>query len=382
MVANISVDADGNYEMVSGSGQTPWHRLGTVVPGLLTSQEALEQAHLEWTVHKVQLTAEVPVFARTPTGLIKTKKNDDGILEPVIERMETMEAPETYMTYREAKGGGDRRALSRMGKAVGRVYTPLQNHDAFTFMDELIQSQEAHFECAGALGQGEKVWMLAKIPHSINIGDDDRQDLYVLLTNSHDGTGSVKVLPTTVRVVCSNTLSMALGEAKSREEIFNIRHTGNMMNRVDEVREAFGWAMEWHEAFGVTAENLLEVKMTKKQMDTYFIEVFDMTTSPEKDSAGEKHPNAGKLVTASKRKLKELNHLRLRKSNRVGKMHGTAWQALNVVTEWVDHEARVIKSGKNAGKAKLQRDESAVFKAGKLTKEKALRILSEKHLTV
>ncbi len=55
MVSNISVDADGNYEMVSGSGQTPWHRLGTVVPGLLTSQEALETAHLEWTVHKVQI---------------------------------------------------------------------------------------------------------------------------------------------------------------------------------------------------------------------------------------------------------------------------------------------------------------------------------------
>jgi len=376
MVANISVDADGNYEVVTGSGQTPWHRLGVTTPGLMTSQECLELAHLDWTVHKVPLEAKVPVYARTPTGRIKRKK--DGT--PVIKRTEILEAPETYMTYREAKGGGDRRALSRKGKAVGRVYVPLQNHDAFTFMDELVQSQEANFDCAGALGQGEKVWMLAKIPHSINIGDDDRQDLYVLLTNSHDGTGSVKVLPTTVRVVCQNTLSMALGEAKSREEIFNIRHTGNMMNRVDDVREAFGWAMKWHEEFGVIANDLIQVKMTKKAMDEFFIEVFDLSTYPEKDSAGEKHSKRGQLVTSSKRRLKELNSIKKRKSNRIGQMNDTAWQGINVVTEWVDHEARIIKSGKNAGKAKLRRDESAVFRHGKQRKEKAMRILTEMYL--
>ena len=380
MVANISVDADGNYEIASGSGMTPWHRLGVTVEDLMTSQECLELARLDWTVEKVPLHADVPVYEYTPTGRIKTKKNDEGILEPVISSWKSMPAPNTYMTMRRAKDGQDIRALSRAGKAVGRVYTPLQNHDAFTFMDELVQSQEAMFECAGALGQGEKVWMLAKLPHHINIGDDDRSDLFVLLTNSHDGTGSVKVLPTTVRVVCQNTLSMALSEANRNDEIFNIRHTGNMMNRVDEVREAFGWAVQWHQDFGQQAEDLLQVKMTKKQMDEYWIEVFDLTYSPEKDSAGEKHPNAGKLSPASKNRLKALNSMKKRKSNRVGQMNGTAWQALNVATEYVDHEARVIKSGKNQGKAKAQKDESAAFKAGRKTKENAHQILVETYL--
>tara|TARA_R100000008_G_scaffold19749_3_gene10165 strand:- start:3575 stop:4753 length:1179 start_codon:yes stop_codon:yes gene_type:complete len=381
----ISVNADGVYEMASGNGITPWHRLGQVVDGLMTSQECMEAANLDWIVRTTEVKAEAPIFARTPTGNIRRKTDPEtGVMNPVIEGYQEIPGLETtFVTYREDKNGGNVKALTR-GKAVGKVYTPFQNHDAFAFLDELVQSQEANFECAGALGNGEKVWMLMKVPHEITVGEKDTSQLYILLTNTHDGTGAIKVMPTSVRVVCQNTLSMALGGARAENEIFNIRHTSQAANRVDDAREALQMGIDWHKKLGEQMNELVVTKMTKKEMDEFFIQALKLTYHPdwEINEKGRKvrHPKAGKLVSASARTLKELNSMKKRATNTVGEMKGTAYQALNVLTEYVDHEKRLIRTGKNAGKANIKRDESAAFRDGRVIKTKAHQLLVEMYL--
>ena len=90
---------------------------------------------------------------------------------------------------------------------VSNRYVPLQNIEAFSFFEPFIHNGWAQFHTAGALGNGERVWVLAKLDGQIVIGKDDAIDRYLLLSNKHDGTGAVSIRFTPIRVVCQNTLN-------------------------------------------------------------------------------------------------------------------------------------------------------------------------------
>ena len=117
---------------------------------------------------------------------------------------------------------------------VSRRYQPLQNVEAFEFFDPIVGEKKAYFETAGALGEGERIWVMAQMPEAMRIVPGDECLKYLLLSNTHTGEGSVIVKFTSVRVVCQNTLMMAMEDG---QKAYRVRHSKKMQFRLDELAE-------------------------------------------------------------------------------------------------------------------------------------------------
>ena len=175
-------------------GETPWHRLGTEIPPDVTAAQMISAANLDWEVQKE------PAPGARMIG--SEKKHYDRYVmlrDPVGEETEAV-------------------ALA----IVGKGYEPLQNIDAFKFFEPFVEDKWAIFHTAGALGNGERVWVLARLNEQIIVGENDAIDRYLLLSNSHDGSGAVTIRFTPIRVVCQNTLNYA---KKGGKGIIAVRHT-------------------------------------------------------------------------------------------------------------------------------------------------------------
>jgi phage/plasmid-like protein (TIGR03299 family) len=127
---------------------------------------------------------------------------------------------------------------------VGERYRIVQNHEAFAFVDQLLGSA-IHFETAGSLHGGRRVWVLATLPEHVEVGGDPVRP-YVLLMNSHDGSTAVIAATTPIRVVCQNTLNWGLRNARQK---FSIRHTEAVTQRVHEARRVLELSIDYYEQF-------------------------------------------------------------------------------------------------------------------------------------
>ena len=173
----------------------PWHQQGNGFEGLLTSEQAIHSAKLDYFVIKEQLLRQDGTIAKGAFATINTTNN-------------------------------------KILGVVGSRYEVIQNERAFGFFDELVGKSEAIYETAGALGDGEVVWLLAKLPKTFEPIAGDKVEQYCLLYQSHNGTAPCSVMFTPIRVVCQNTLNMALG--KGSTQIVKIRHTVNAEDRLEE----------------------------------------------------------------------------------------------------------------------------------------------------
>lgn len=182
-----------------GSGQAAWHGLGTVIDGQVTSDEAIKLAGLDWNVEKRPLQFNTSAGPRQVEGKVVIVRDKD----------------ETPLGY------------------VSENYTLTQNHEAFAFMDQLL-GEGVRYESAGSLRDGKIIWMLAAMPEDIVIAGDKIRP-YAFLTTGHTGHHALKVADTTTRIVCMNTLNLALGDASSR--IWKTSHIGDVDAKV---REATG----------------------------------------------------------------------------------------------------------------------------------------------
>ena len=368
-----TMNKDGNEIYAMGSNRTTsWHGLGQYInKDNLTSSEMLEASCLDWTVEKIPLQVHDAV-------------NDNFT-----------EVPNSYGTFRREnvyedgiKIGTQLVPLTRNGNMVAGVYTILQNVDAFAFLDELLGDNTLEvFETAGALGNGEKVWILVKIPTSLKMGKTGKDVIepYICFTNTHDGTGSVQGFLTTVRVVCQNTLNMALGSQKGKNKTriksdgtmtknsvaasgsFYIRHTSKVMDRVAVARDGLGLILEEIKVMEVGINKMVNTKMTKKQTTEWFADALDA-------KVGKK----GELTTASKRimeaSVKALNH----PTNKVDGMKGTAWAAYNALSYTLDHTEVQWNSGIKKGTNSEKKIESTVFGKVADKKELAFRMLVDR----
>jgi hypothetical protein len=184
----------------------PWHKLGTRVPASVTAAEMIEAAGLAWKV-----TLPPAPGAR--------------LIDP------DSSTYDRYLIIREPFG--DETEGVALG-LVGSGYVPLQNLEAFSFFEPFIRNGWATFHTAGALGNGERVWVLAKMSGQIMIGRDDPIDKYLLLSNTHDGTGAVSIRFTPIRVVCQNTLNWA---EEGGSSVISVRHSKNIAKRLKDAQD-------------------------------------------------------------------------------------------------------------------------------------------------
>lgn len=234
-----------NVESMFYVRETPWHGLGTKVLDAPASKDALALAGLDWRV----------------------------LQEPIY-----TSAEEVIDGYKANVRDSDRRVLG----VVTDRYKVIQNDEAFAFTDGLL-GEGVKYETAGSLQGGRRVWLLAHMPHEYIISGE-RISPYLLFSNTHDGSGAIKVALTPIRVVCQNTLNLALSGAKRS---WSMIHTGDIREKMQEAKDTLFLAEHYMDELGKEFETLRMKKLTDKQVLEY-IEVLlpiedDFTPQQEKN---------------------------------------------------------------------------------------------------
>jgi phage/plasmid-like protein (TIGR03299 family) len=284
---------NGNASMMY-VGEKPWHGLGTELKSPATATEAIKAANLNWKVVKKPVYAE----ANDAKRLIRDK----------------------YAIVREDKW--DKGEGTVFG-IVSENYTPLQNDEAFKFFDEIVGKKAAIYHTAGALGDGERVWILAKLPTNITVIGDDIAEKFLLLSNSHDGNSSVQIKFTPIRVVCNNTLTLALNKGPT----LKVAHFKDLHTRLKEAEKLLV-----HKRFDHIEnvfQSMAKVKMNTEKVKAYFKLVFPDPNDPEEKRS---------LVRVIKDRQLAEGFFEEGKGNNLPGVQGTLWAAYNGITEMVDHK--------------------------------------------
>lgn len=216
-----------NVETMFYVREKPWHGLGTKVMEAPKSKEALRIAGLDWKV------VQEPVFT-------ETKEKIEG--------------------YRVNVRDTDRKVLG----VVTERYKVIQNEEAFAFTDALL-GEGVRYETAGSLQGGKKVWLLAHLPQEYIISGE-RISPYLVFSNTHDGSGAVRVALTPIRVVCNNTLNLALSTAKRS---WSMVHTGNIQEKMEEAKNTLFMAEKYMDHLGKEFDNLRRIQLTDQKVKEY-----------------------------------------------------------------------------------------------------------------
>lgn len=268
MAANIEIRNGVASYVENGRKERAWHRLGQVYDGQISVKEALELSHADYQVEMRNVYALTPAIAEllAKGGTVEVEQLSDLMLDAMVQnRKATM-----------------RMDLERPLGIVSDNYGIVQNEMAFQFIDTLCTggSGAPVIECAGVLGQGERVFITAKFPEQIILDNrtDDRVEMYVVFTTSHDGTGAVNCMVTPTRVVCNNTLNYALRHNAGK---ISLRHTSGIAGRLDLTRkENAEFAFRTLNMFNVYKKSLEEsfahlqnIRLSEKQLDDIIAQV-------------------------------------------------------------------------------------------------------------
>ena len=263
--------------------ERPWHGLGVEVQEAVTSEEALKLAGLNWEVeqHPIQVCGGSKI--------------------------------ENYRAN----------IRSTDGKVLGVVsnrYKIVQNTDAFSFTDELIGG-DVYYETAGSLKEGKKIWLLARMPEVKII--DDAIEPFLCFSNTHDGTGAIRVCMTPIRVVCNNTLNLALKNAKRQ---WSTRHIGNLEVKMEEARMCLDLADDYMGELAAYADRLANTAVSNEKINEILDELFPVS---EDDSLRKK--------TSVKRLKDEYMVCYFRPD--IAQFIDTAWGAVNAMSDMITHSA-------------------------------------------
>lgn len=267
------------YDWMLSAKERPWHGIGTVVEEAPTSEDAIKIAKLDWKIEQVPVMAngnQIPnYFANV--------------------RSDTNEA---------------------LGVVRGR-YKVVQNTEAFDFVDGIIENKdiECRYETAGSLFNGRKIFLLVRLPNKELLGDDVEN--YLFFTNSHDGSSALTAGITNVRVVCNNTLQMAI---RGAQRTWTYRHTDSIFAKKAQAQEALGLAVTYMDSMDEIAEELATKKINEEK---FFRKLF------------EKNPT--NLCEKNKEQAIERMHIIFNEKDDLQNFRGSAWGMYNAVADFVSN---------------------------------------------
>ena len=291
MVAALELNANGTANMAY-VGETPWHRLGTVVDesAAYDAEGFIKAAGLDWEAEKVRL---------------KTCDTDEQVNAYCVRRL------------------SDKKLLA---DSVGARYTILQNRDAFKWFQPWLDEKAAALHTAGALFEGSRIWILAKLNRDpMEIAAGDIVEKYVLLSHSHDGTLAIRCGFTPIRVVCWNTLSMAHHDTASK--LIRVKHSKNVITNIENIRDTMNMVNAEFEATAEQYRLLASKSINQADLKKYIKMVFSLGDVEDKD-----------ISTRSKNIMDEVIGLcEAGKGNNLPSVRGTYWSAYNGVTEYLSY---------------------------------------------
>ena len=326
-----------NGEVAFASLREPaWHGLGTVFQEEVTTSEMLELAHLDnWNVG----LTEIPI----PDGFVSDKTN--------------------YFVTRDNPFTDNQKDILGI---VGERYHTLQNEELFTFGDNLLDGG-GRWETAGSIKGGRVVFGALALERETILdpnGVSDKVNTYLLVNTSHDGSVSIMASITPVRVVCANTLAMAIGSGvghwRNAKQSFKIRHTQTADGRVQAAREALGLANDYMDEFDKMAKAMIETEITNDQFQDILRAVYPM---PEKDAKG--------AMSKWNTKLELIEDIYTGDYNNT--IAGTAWGALNGITERLDW----YRTGRNGNNESVLASASGFDPAMNAEKNRILKIVQQ-----
>lgn len=297
----------------------------TDVSDCKTSEEVMEKAKMNWLVDKCDLVAEMPFGI----GRDNSIKSGEFAHEGHIYRR----CPNAYGTFRTDNN-------MPLG-IVKQKYEVVQNRDAFSFFDNAIKDGRASWDKAGWFGDGEKIVVTAKVPGSIDSPDGSPIDKYLVFANSHDGSCSVNIMFTPIRIVCTNMLNSAL---KNADSYIRIRHTSSAKNRLDFASDVIADTIEHAKQAGEIYTALGKVRMSDANVLQYISKI--VLSEAELAAINNFDPTNGlKKLLVRDYYCMETTGISMRKANILNKMYdyyfngigqkdiiGTAWGAYNAIT--------------------------------------------------
>lgn len=291
-------------------GKLPWHELGSKLSKPATLEEALKEGGLDWMVERVPI---VPIGEPTT---------------PISHRVAVV---------RMDKHPGE---ADRVVGVVHPGFQPLQNRQGALLFDALLGQGQPIYHTGGYLKSGEVIWLLAKLPTDIRVRGDDVLETYLLFTNSHDGSIGIDIRLTTVRVVCQNTLSMALHKKNTTGKVFRRAHNGSYELLQEEAKNFFAFTVQQTKEAEALFSRLASLNCNNEDFQMFLKQLIPDPTKPatakSNTSVLRGYETRMETILATRQEIVSVHREGVLARN-IPPAESTWWGALNSVTAWSDH---------------------------------------------
>lgn len=317
MAHELSIQ-NGKVEAMFAQHTKPWHKLGTMVDGAQTPLKALKLASMNWEVSKAPIHLG-KIEIQDKAAIVR---NDNGL----------------YLG------------------TVGCDYQPIQNKEQAQFIEALCGEGGAVVECCGALREGRRQFWTVKVPGELVIGKADSIERYLIVANGHDGSLAFRAFWSPIRVVCQNTLNIALKGAKDGVTIY---HTKKATDRVKVARSVLGVASQYYETIGETFSKMLSKSLDNAEFKLYADEVLSLKDVPSSEIPEQTLKVRSQLIQ------------NFNEGIGVDLAGKTVWGAYNAVTEYVSHQRQPRGKSLSTSERQEKSFENIFFGTGKDLNQRA-----------